>query len=186
VSPAPATTTTVATTSSVPPPTTTAAPPPAVTHTETAALPPPAKKKTIERPKPVEPVVPVSPPVSIRAYIDGEGSDSAVNDQAISDAKRHLSGTRSVAVRGNNAEQVKELSDRLKREGIAVSDSADTVISFDGSVERLGRGKKRRSAQATVTKNGRMVFRYEMPPEEYRVGDTPAEAFARIFTDAIH
>ena len=92
-----------------------------------------------------------------------------------------------IAVRGSNAEMVKELSDRLKKEvsSVAIADSADTVVDFNGVLEHIGRGKKRRSAQATISRNGRMIFRYEMPPEEYRVGDTPAEAFARILSDAL-
>jgi hypothetical protein len=46
-------------------------------------------------------------------------------------------------------------------------------------------GRKRRSAHASISRNGRVVFRYELPPETYRVGDNPAEAFARILGDAI-
>ncbi|HSP16334.1 MAG TPA: serine/threonine-protein kinase [Thermoanaerobaculia bacterium] len=179
VSPAPATTTTAPTTSSVPPTTTSAAPPAAA----------PAKKKppVFEKPKAPEPAAPVPapPPVSVRAYVDGGGGDSDVNDRALSDAKRHLNGVTGVAVRGSNAEMVKDLTDKLKREGVTVSDGAETVITFDATIERLGRGKKRRSAQATVTRNGRVVFRYELPAEEYRVGDTPVEAFVHVFADAI-
>jgi hypothetical protein len=59
------------------------------------------------------------------------------------------------------------------------------VIRFDGALDRLGRGRKRRSASASIVKNGRTVFRYELKPEEYRVGDDPAEAFARILGDVL-
>ncbi len=81
---------------------------------------------------------------------------------------------------------LKDLIDHLKLGGLTVTEGADTVINFDGTLERLGRGKKRRAAQATVSRNGRVVFRYELPAEEYRVGDTPAEAFARVFSDIAH
>jgi hypothetical protein len=83
---------------------------------------------------------------------------------------------------------LKELTDRLKKDvpGLTIAEGADTVVDFNGVLERLGRGKKRRSAQATVSKNGRVVLRYELPAEEYRVGDTPAEAFARILGEVLH
>jgi len=67
---------------------------------------------------------------------------------------------------------------------VSVVDFADVVVQFHGSLEPLGRGRKLRSARATVKKNGRVVFRYELPREVYRVGATPAEAFARVLSDA--
>ncbi len=179
VSSAPATTTTAATTSSG-----TAAPPATATVT-----PAPKKKAVIEKPPaptPTRSTAPTPAPPPVRTFVDGEGGDSGVNDQALSDAKRHLSGITRVTIRANNAEMLKDLSDHLRRGGLTVTEGADTVINFDGTLERLGRGKKRRAAQATVSRNGRVVFRYELPAEEYRVGDTPAEAFARVFSDIAH
>lgn len=187
VSPAPATTTTAATTNSAtaaPPPTTTVAPPAATVPTATVA-PAPKKKPVVEKPREAAPAPGPAPP-PVRTYIDGEGGDSGLNDRLLADAKRHLNGVTRVTIHANNAEMLKDLTDHLKEEGLTVNGGADTVINFDGTLERLGRGKKRRAAQATVSRNGRVVFRYELPAEEYRVGDTPAEAFARIFSDIAH
>ena len=36
-----------------------------------------------------------------------------------------------------------------------------------------------------ITRHGCAVFRYELFAEEYRVGDTPAEAFARVLRDVL-
>ena len=82
---------------------------------------------------------------------------------------------------------LKGITDRLKKEvsSVTIADSADTTVDFNGVLDHIGRGKKRRSAQATVSRNGRVIFRYEMPAEEYRVGDTPAEAFARVLIEAL-
>ena len=42
-----------------------------------------------------------------------------------------------------------------------------------------------RAAQATVEKNGKVIFRYQLPDEIYRVGQTPAEAFASVLGSAL-
>ena len=110
-----------------------------------------------------------------------------MNDHVMSDLKQQLHGVTRIAVHANNAEMLKGLTDRLKKEvsDLTVADGAETTVDFNGVLDRLGRGKKRRSAQASVSKNGRVIFRYEMPAEEYRVGDTPAEAFGRILAEAL-
>lgn len=99
--------------------------------------------------------------------------------------RRELQGVDQIAVRaaGGDPQFVEELK-RLVAEYVTVSDSANVVIRFDGSVERLGVGRKRRSAEATVIKGGRVIFRYRLGPETYRVGDNPAEAFVRVLSDA--
>jgi uncharacterized transporter YbjL len=107
-----------------------------------------------------------------------------VNEELVSDLSTKLIGVTSIAVRGTANEQQKVLIDRLKRNDITVADNATTVVDFEGTLEQVGRGKKRRSARATITKDGRVIFRYELPPEEFRVGDSPAEAFARILSEA--
>lgn len=176
--------------------TTTQAPPPvlvqpattqAITHTAA----PPARKPppVVERPRQPEPLREPEPqkpaPAPVRAYV--EGGDSDLNDRLLSDLRQHLQGVTRIAIHANNAEMLKELTDRLKKEvsGVTVAEGADITVDFNGVLDRLGRGRKRRSAQATLSKNGRVIFRYEMPAEEYRVGDTPAEAFARVLVDAL-
>lgn len=124
---------------------------------------------------------PVATP--IRAYV--EGGDSDANDRVLSDARQKLHGVTRVAIHATNADMAKQLTNLLQHQGITVADGADTIIDFDGVLDRLGRGKKRRSARATITRDGHAVFRYELPAEEYRVGDTPVEAFARVLSDAL-
>jgi serine/threonine protein kinase len=165
---------------------------PASTTTQTVVAPPvrhkPVQPAVVEKPReterpPREPE-PKPAPVAVRTYV--EGGDSNLNDQLMSDLKKHLSGVKTVTVRANGDLMFNQLKHLLHKEAdVTVADGADTVVDFNGVIDRLGRGKKRRSAQATVSKNGRVIFRYEMPAEEYRVGDTPAEAFARVLTDAL-
>lgn len=183
----------IATTSSVPP--TLAAPttrPPVVTQppvaTATRAPVPtrPAPTATVAQPKPreVEPPRPAVQAANVRPFIDGDTGDSDVNDELAEALSSKLIGVTSIAVRGPASDQQKQLIDRLKRNDINVVENASTIVDFEASLEQIGRGKKRRSARATVTKDGRVIFRYELPPEEYRVGDSPAEAFARVLSDA--
>ena len=80
---------------------------------------------------------------------------------------------------------IKELSDALRGRGVGISEGADIEIRFTGAVDRHGLGRKTRSATATIKKGGRPIFQYVMPREDYRVGDSPAEAFARILSDAL-
>ncbi len=167
-----------------------------ITITETTATEEPVLSTTTTRPrpqpKPAEPErtpapapapapvpVPVPQPASnVRTYIDGDSGDADVNEQLLADVRQQLNGVRTVAVRGSgdmHAQLVNRLRDDI---GLTVADSADTVINFEATLEKLGRGRKRRQAIATITKSGRTIFRYQMPSEDFRVGDTPAEAFA--------
>ena len=180
--PEPVTTTTVA-----PAPAPAPAPVPAQStievQTQTSAPLSSSSSSTQAAPEP-KPVVPAPAPVSsIAPYI--EGGDGDANDAALASAQRALSGTTRVAVRAGDPRWSIELTRILARHDMTVADDADVVIHFDGALDRLGRGRKRRSANASITKNGRTVFRYELRPEEYRVGDDPAEAFARILGDVL-
>ncbi|HEX7422063.1 MAG TPA: protein kinase [Thermoanaerobaculia bacterium] len=166
---------------------------PATTTTQaiTQTIPPPVRKAptVVEKPRQPEPVRQPEPekpaPVPVRAYV--EGGDSDANERVLSDLKQQLQGVTRIAVHANNAEMLKGLTDRLKKDvsSVTIADGAETTVDFNGVLDHIGRGKKRRSAQASVSKNGRVIFRYEMPAEEYRVGDTPAEAFARILGEAL-
>jgi hypothetical protein len=159
--------------------TTTVAPPP-VQITETVA--PPVKKQP--PPPRVEEETPPPPPVasSVETYVDGS-DDSDTNDRALERARQLLRGVKSVEVHGGSLNQV--LLDALKDEVpyIRVADRANVVIRFDGKVEGIGRGRKMREGHGTVTKNGRVVFSYELPNEVYRLGLPPANAFARVLSD---
>jgi serine/threonine-protein kinase len=146
------------------------------------------------RPAPVQPVPapqpapqPAPPPATnVRTYVDGDRGDADVNEQLLENLRRQLSGVKTVAVRGSG-EMYDDLVRKIQEDhGLEIASAADTVITFNATLDRLGRGRKRRSAEATITKNGRVIFRYELPAEEFRVGDTPAEAFSRVISEAFN
>jgi hypothetical protein len=90
-----------------------------------------------------------------------------------------LRGVKSVSLESSEP----DLAPLVRRLGLTISDDAKVSIRFNGSVTRMRFGRKRREGRGSITRNGQTVFRYEMKPEEYRVGDTPSEAFARVLSD---
>jgi len=148
-------------------------PPVQVTETVT----PPIKKETREEDPPPPP-----PVYSGETYVDGS-DDSDANDRALQRARNLLRGVKSVEVQGGALNQV--LIEALKDEVpfINITDNANVVIRFNGKIEGIGRGRKVREGHGTVTKNGRVVFSYELPNEVYRLGLPPANAFARVLSD---
>lgn len=181
----------LATTSSAPatiaPPTESVAP-----VVPTATVPPPAaepKPRRREQPDPppakeTRPEPAAKPDPAIPTFVDG-GGDETANERALELARQELQGTRQFALRAGSMQV--ELA-RAIREHFADAEFvpyAPVVIRFDGTMERLGRGRKRRAATATVLKNDRVVFRYELPDEVYRVGMTPPEAFSNVLSDLV-
>ena len=118
-------------------------------------------------------------------YVDG-GGDEAENDRALAALRRELRGTKAMSLRGGamRDELYRAMRDQLP--DMEFDGEADVIVRFEGTMERRGRlGLKRRAAQATITKGGRVIFRYELPAEDYRAGDTAAEAFARVVANAV-
>lgn len=124
-------------------------------------------------------------PAPSNALTYREKGDGQANDAALASLHQQISGVTRVALTGGDAEMIKELSDALRARGISIGEGAPVEIRFTGYVERGGLGRKKRSATATIKKNGRPIFQYVMPTEDYRVGDSPAEAFARVLGDAL-
>jgi serine/threonine-protein kinase len=167
---------------------------PPVTAT-VAAIPPAPKPRPRVVPPPVEPkpepdadadpeTEDAEVPAFSRAATYRDGGDSGANDRALALLRRELRGTTTVALRA--AGMTGELARALREEfpSIQFESHADVVIRFSGRNERLGAGRKRRAAIASVEKNGRVVFRYELPDEVYRVGQSSVEAFASVLGEA--
>jgi serine/threonine-protein kinase len=154
------------------------------THEQPATLsgtpmPPPARPREPEpQPQPAQPVA----ETPVVAYT--EGGDRDTNGPLLEHLRSQLNGVTRIALQAGPMQD--ELTNALTREipTLTVVDSAPVAIRFNGTFERLGRGRKRRAAQATVSKNGRVIFRYEMASEEYRVGATPVEAFVDVMSNA--
>ncbi|HEV7764434.1 MAG TPA: protein kinase [Thermoanaerobaculia bacterium] len=181
----------LAATITTPPVTTSATPPVTVTVAPVAPKPRPVVKPTPPReetrpaPKPAEEEIdePAVPAFS-RAATYRDGGDSDANDRALSNLRRQLRGTTTVALRAGG--MTAELARALREEfpDIQFEGEADVVIRFNGRQARVGAGRKRRFAEAAVEKHGRVIFRYELPEEVYRVGQSSVDAFASVMGEA--
>jgi hypothetical protein len=167
--------------------------------TTTVAQVTPTPKPREQKPREVRPVEPKpqenadneeeterepSAPAFGRAATYQDGGDSDANDRAMAILRRELRGTTTVALRAGG--MTAELTRALREEfpNIQFAGEANVVIRFNGRTDRLGAGRRRRAATATVEKNGRIVFRYELPDEVYRVGQGSVEAFANVLGEA--
>jgi eukaryotic-like serine/threonine-protein kinase len=193
--PPPVTTTTAQIITTPPPPLTTTTPP------KVAEVVPPRTQTTEPKPRVVQPreTKPSEPnadsdeetesdepavPAFGRAAVYRDGGDSDANDRAMSILRRELRGTTTVALRAGG--MTASLARALREEfpNIQFAGEANVVIRFTGVTQRLGAGRRRRSATAQVEKNGRVIFRYELPDEVYRVGQDSVEAFANVLGEA--
>ena len=158
--------------------------PPATTATATPSRPRPKQAET-PRAETLEPPKKASaePALPLLKYGDGRG-ETGGNEAALQQLREQLAGVKTIALRGGEAELLSQLQASLK-DKVTIASDAEVTVDFNGKLERLGRGRKRRSATVTISKHGHAFFHYELPPEEYRVGDNPAEAFARVLKDAL-
>jgi len=134
-------------------------------------------------PREVEPPPPPPAAFSGEAYVDGGGDDDA-NERLLASLRSQLRGVKSVEVHGGALQEplVGALKDDIPF--LQIANNASVVIRFEGRIDGIGRGRKVREGHGTITKNGRVIFRYELPTETYRVGLPPTHAFARVLSDA--
>jgi serine/threonine protein kinase/FixJ family two-component response regulator len=121
--------------------------------------------------------------VHARTYVDGGSASS--NDEALTFLQQQVRGVRRVSLEASgDADLAELLTDLLRKSGVTIADDCDVQIHFNGTLTRFGRGEKRCSAQASVSRGGTVIFRYELPPRNYRVEDNPAKTFAHVLIDA--
>jgi hypothetical protein len=149
-------------------------------QTTTEAEPEPEPEPVAEKPQPE----PEPPTPGGRTFV--EGGDSTTNEEAVAELQRQLEGVQKIALQGSGDGALTLQLMKLLSGHISTSGSADVVVHFNGRVTSMGLGRKQRSATAYVTKRGRTIFNYRMDPQTYRVGDNPAEAFARVLGDALN
>src|SRR5262249_46222001 len=150
-----------ATTASIPPATVTTA-----TTATTVTTPPPQvveKPKPKPQPQPVETTTTGSSEESEERDTDAtsstsfptytEGGAAIVNESAINVARMQLKNVQQVALIGNGGHAIlmNQVAEYLRDSGLTVVDGAEVVIYFNAKLDRLGLGRKRRSAEVTIT-----------------------------------
>jgi hypothetical protein len=131
---------------------------------------------------PTEQPVPPAPAAELSTYIDG-GGDGSVNRAMVLRLREEVRGITAVEVHAGSMQEqlVRSLEDHMPH--LEIVSSAAVVIRFEGTLERLGMGRKRRHGRGTVLRDGNVIFSYELPDEVFRVGMTPYDAFARVLSD---
>ncbi len=125
---------------------------------------------------------PVQAETPANTYV--ENGDEDANERLVEKMRRELRGVTRVTVRGGAMQEELEAALREEYPELEIAGAAAVVIEFEGLIDRQGRGRKTRYASAVIRKNGKPVFRYLMPTEVYRVGNTPVEAFIGVLDDA--
>jgi len=149
--------------------------------------PEPIREREPERqpePAPTSPEPRSEPAASMPAYVDG-GGDEDTNERLLDQLRRELTGTRRMEIHGGamEAELIRNLKEQFP--ALELVDGAAVVLHFKGVMQPVGLGRKKRAGTATITKNGRLIFRYELPEEVFRVGAHPPEAFVSVLSDAL-
>ena len=172
----PPTTTTVETSTLIETPpvatTTTHAPPPPITET----IAPPIKKPHVEPPPRDE--EPPQPAFNGESYIDG-GDNPDANARALRFLRNQVRGVKNVEAHGD------DIVDAIQTEMpyLNIVGDANVEIRFSGSFD-VSRGIRTREGHGTVLKNGRVIFRWELPRETTKFGAPAQNAFARTLSDA--
>jgi serine/threonine protein kinase len=132
----------------------------------------------------VEEPAPAPPTVADASNTYTENGDEDANERLAESMRSQLRGTTRVVLRAGAMQT--ELENALREEfpQVEIVSSAPVTIDFEGELLREGRGRKSRYARATIRKNGRVIFRYHLPKEVYRVGANPVEAFVGVLEDA--
>jgi eukaryotic-like serine/threonine-protein kinase len=126
----------------------------------------------------------VETPSRVRAvavYVDGPGS-VGMNDRALQRLRAELRGVERVALHAGALQvQVYRAINRYLP-GLEFDEESDVVITWDSTPQRLSLDKYDLAARATIEKNGRPIFRYELP-RGYAHNQGP-DAFARTLAEA--
>ena len=136
------------------------------------------------QPEPVEPEPVVEAPSKVRAvavYVDGPGS-VGMNDRALQRLRAELRGVERVALHAGALQVPVYRAINRYLPGLEFDEESDVVITWDSTPQRLSLDKYDLAARATIEKNGRPIFRYELP-RGYAHAQGP-DAFARTLAEA--
>jgi eukaryotic-like serine/threonine-protein kinase len=118
---------------------------------------------------------------SVAVYVDGPGSVGA-NDRALQRLRGELRGTQKVALHAGALQVPVYRAIHRYLPELEFDEESDVVITFDSTPQRLSLDKHDLSARVTIEKQGRVIFRYELP-RHYDRSQAP-DAFARTLAEA--
>ena len=117
----------------------------------------------------------------VAVYVDGPGSVGA-NERALMRLREELRGVEKVALHAGAKQVMVYRAINRYLPTLEFDEESDVVITWDSTPQRLSLDKHDLSARATIEKNGRVIFRYELPRHYDR--DAGPDAFARTLAEA--
>ena len=117
-------------------------------------------------------------------YVDGAGRHRG-NDRALDRLRSELRGVKEVVLLGGGNQIMVYRALHRYIPDLRFGSDSDVVIRFDATPERLGRDRQNLAAGATITKNGRLIFRYDLPAgiDTASAADAFAQTIAEAFSD---
>jgi serine/threonine-protein kinase len=180
-------TTTTETVAPAPPPTIVPAPIPNVVKPETVPSrhdersPDRTPPNTTTTPSQESDEEPVRPARGVAVYVDGPGRHGG-NDRALARLRAELRGVNEVVLLGGGMQVTVYRALHRYIPSLTFGSESNVVIKFDATPERLGFERQHLAASATIEKDGRLIFRYDLTSASDPAA--AADAFAQTVAEA--
>jgi len=117
-------------------------------------------------------------------YVDGPGRHAG-NDRALARLRRELHGVREVILLGGGQQIMVYRALHRNIPNLKFGSDSNVTIQWDATPLRLGRERQDLTASATISKDGRVIFRYDLPAgvDASSAADAFAQTIAEAFSD---
>jgi hypothetical protein len=123
----------------------------------------------------------VRPARGVAIYVDGPGRHAG-NDRALARLREELRGVNEVILLGGGQQVTVYRALHRYIPNLTFGSESNVVIKFDTTPERLGFERQHLAASATIEKDGRLIFRYDLT--SYSDPAAAADAFAQTLAEA--
>jgi eukaryotic-like serine/threonine-protein kinase len=117
-------------------------------------------------------------------YVDGPGRHMG-NDRALARLRHELRGVREVILLGGGQQVMVYRALHRAIPSLQFGSDSNVTIQWDATPVRLGRERGNLTASATISKDGRVIFRYDLPAgvDASSAADAFAQTIAEAFSD---
>jgi serine/threonine protein kinase len=117
-------------------------------------------------------------------YVDGPGRHAG-NDRALARLRRELRGVHEVILLGGGQQIMVYRALHRSIPSLQFGSDSNVTIQWDATATRLGRERGNLAASATISKDGRVIFRYDLPGgvDSSSAADAFAQTIAEAFSD---
>ncbi len=117
-------------------------------------------------------------------YVDGPGRHAG-NDRSLARLRRELRGVHEVILLGGGQQIMVYRALHRSIPNLQFGSDSNVTIQWDATASRLGRERGNLAASATISKDGRVIFRYDLPGgvDSSAAADAFAQTIAEAFSD---